>query len=193
MSNRLVIPCTLWPKPALKRAKHLTRLGHLGVVVLCALTFESRAGAATQPTTTTFTVTSSNGLNPYGLTCSVEGETVSGIPGPTGTITFTDLTTGQSLATTSLAAPVQARTFVPAATFANSYNFVLGDFNGDGNQDLAVGSTTSDDLSVYLGNGDGTFQARKITAGIGAPFPRDFCPYWLETSTETATWIFLKQ
>jgi hypothetical protein len=34
-----------------------------------------------------------------------------------------------------------------------------GDFNGDGTPDLAVGNTTSNTVSVLLGNGDGTFQA----------------------------------
>jgi len=33
------------------------------------------------------------------------------------------------------------------------------DFNGDGNADLVVANQNSDDVSVLLGNGDGTFQA----------------------------------
>ena len=35
---------------------------------------------------------------------------------------------------------------------------VVGDFNQDGNQDLAVANLGSNDVSVLLGNGDGTFQ-----------------------------------
>ena len=35
---------------------------------------------------------------------------------------------------------------------------VAGDFNQDGNQDLAVANSGSNDVSVLLGNGDGTFQ-----------------------------------
>jgi hypothetical protein len=34
---------------------------------------------------------------------------------------------------------------------------VVGDFNGDGRADLAIGNTTN--VSVFLGNGDGTFEA----------------------------------
>jgi len=34
-----------------------------------------------------------------------------------------------------------------------------GDFNGDGKLDLVVGDAASGDVSILLGNGDGTFQA----------------------------------
>src|SRR5262249_57809399 len=34
----------------------------------------------------------------------------------------------------------------------------IGDFNGDGIPDLAVANFASNDVSVLLGNGDGTFQ-----------------------------------
>ena len=37
---------------------------------------------------------------------------------------------------------------------------VAGDFNGDGRTDLAVANYGSNDVSVLLGNGDGTFQPR---------------------------------
>lgn len=40
------------------------------------------------------------------------------------------------------------------------YDGALGDFNGDGKPDLAVGNNTSKNISVLLGNGDGTFGAR---------------------------------
>src|SRR5579859_4272570 len=39
-----------------------------------------------------------------------------------------------------------------------SRGLAVGDFNGDGKQDLAVANVSSDDVSVLLGNGDGTFQ-----------------------------------
>ena len=35
----------------------------------------------------------------------------------------------------------------------------VGDFNGDGKADLAVANHGSNNVSVLLGNGDGTFQA----------------------------------
>ena len=60
---------------------------------------------------------------------------------------------------------------------------VTGDFNGDGRTDLAVaneGSFDSDgnlipgtgDVSVLLGNGDGTFQAQ-VTYAVGSEPDRD--------------------
>lgn len=42
----------------------------------------------------------------------------------------------------------------------------VGDFNGDGNQDLAVANNGSGDVSVLLGNGDGTFRAA-LRFGVG--------------------------
>jgi FG-GAP-like repeat/FG-GAP repeat len=47
----------------------------------------------------------------------------------------------------------------------------VGDFNGDGHLDLAVGNQGSDTVSVLLGNGDGTFQDAH-DYGVGS---RPFC------------------
>ena len=48
----------------------------------------------------------------------------------------------------------------------NPAAIVVGDFNGDGKIDIAVANTGSDDVSILLGNGDGTFQAAvNYTAG----------------------------
>jgi len=50
----------------------------------------------------------------------------------------------------------------PVATLtvgANPYSIVAGDFTGNGHLDLAVADFNSNDVSVLLGNGDGTFQA----------------------------------
>ena len=44
-------------------------------------------------------------------------------------------------------------------------SLVAGDFTGDGHTDLAVANQASDDVSVLLGNGDGTFQA-PVTYGV---------------------------
>jgi VCBS repeat protein/List-Bact-rpt repeat protein len=44
----------------------------------------------------------------------------------------------------------------------------VGDFNGDGNLDLAVANSVSNDVSILLGNGDGTFQpALSYSVGSG--------------------------
>ena len=39
----------------------------------------------------------------------------------------------------------------------NGDTFAAGDFNGDGKADLAIADTASNSISVFLGNGDGTF------------------------------------
>ena len=55
-------------------------------------------------------------------------------------------------------------TFQPAAYYnidsegESVYWVAAGDFNGDGNIDLAVADFLGSDISVLLGNGDGTFQ-----------------------------------
>lgn len=46
---------------------------------------------------------------------------------------------------------------------------VTGDFNNDGNIDLAVTNETANTVSVFLGNGDGTFGARTDTVVGVAP------------------------
>src|SRR5439155_697618 len=53
---------------------------------------------------------------------------------------------------------------------ANPGSIAVGDFNGDGNQDLAVANPNASSVSVLLGNGDGTFPAaQRLDAGTG-PF-----------------------
>ncbi len=46
------------------------------------------------------------------------------------------------------------------ATGAGPAAVVVGDFNGDGKLDLATANATGNSVSILLGNGDGTFQAK---------------------------------
>ena len=65
-------------------------------------------------------------------------------------------------------------TFQPQVTYAVGNGpdaIVAGDFNGDGRTDLAVANYSDpgvhgNDVSVLLGNGDGTFQAQ-VTYAVG--------------------------
>src|SRR5712692_9090980 len=69
----------------------------------------------------------------------------------------------------TVAAQAQDLSFEPAQNFGAGslpYSVAVGDFNGDGVQDLAVANAGSANVSVLLGNGDGSFQgARNFGAG----------------------------
>jgi uncharacterized repeat protein (TIGR01451 family) len=52
---------------------------------------------------------------------------------------------------------------------SNPVAIVVGDFNGDSKPDLAVANSTSANVSVLLGNGDGTFQSAKDSAAGTSP------------------------
>jgi FG-GAP-like repeat len=61
------------------------------------------------------------------------------------------------------AAAAQPGQFVEAPQFATGVNpqaVASGDFRGDGKVDLVVANSTSNTISVLLGNGDGTFRAK---------------------------------
>ena len=46
---------------------------------------------------------------------------------------------------------------------------MLGDFNADNKMDAAVVNSTANTVSLLIGNGDGSFQARQdIPVGLGA-------------------------
>src|SRR5207253_4986851 len=52
----------------------------------------------------------------------------------------------------------------------NPTSVTAGDFNGDGKLDLAVTNEGSNNVSVLLGNGDGTFQAAAEYSVGALPF-----------------------
>ncbi len=61
----------------------------------------------------------------------------------------------------------------PSPTYAVGHNpqgLVVGDFDNDGNLDLAVANENDNTISILLGNGNGTFQAQTtVNSGATAP------------------------
>src|SRR5271157_3685277 len=66
--------------------------------------------------------------------------------------------TGAYTLTTSLMPSTSPFQPITLSTGTEPGAIVAGDFKGDGRTDLAVANTGSDDVSVLLGNGDGTFK-----------------------------------
>ncbi|MEZ5427986.1 MAG: FG-GAP-like repeat-containing protein [Pyrinomonadaceae bacterium] len=58
---------------------------------------------------------------------------------------------------------------LPAPTGASTQFTAVGDFNGDGNADIAASNVNNASLSIWLGNGDGTFGTRADRASNAVP------------------------
>jgi hypothetical protein len=115
----------------------------------------------------TAAITADGSPGDYSLTSTVTG--YGGTASPTGTVSFVDTSFGNKvLATASLGAGVPGIGFLESSSPSfGTYpaNEVTADFNGDGIPDLAVISSDNSfgggpyTVAVFLGNGDGTFQA----------------------------------
>jgi hypothetical protein len=122
----------------------------------------------TFPTTTAIAAT--GGAGNYTLTATVRG--TGGTDGPTDTVAFLDTTNNNSsLGTAALGAGTETLGFFNSATpSTNPYpqSIAVADFNNDGKLDMAVPVystfTPMSDVTILLGNGDGTF-----TEGPPAP------------------------
>ena len=69
------------------------------------------------------------------------------------------------------ATPVFAQSFASPTSYTvgtNPFDGALGDFNGDGKPDLAVANNSTNNISVLLGNGGGTFGV-KTDYDVGQP------------------------
>ena len=71
------------------------------------------------------------------------------------------------------AAEAQGVSFIARRDFSVGrfpYSVAVGDFNGDGKPDLAVANYRSNNVSVLLGNGDGSFQAAQDFGAGSHPY-----------------------
>ncbi|MCL2660567.1 MAG: FG-GAP-like repeat-containing protein, partial [Acidobacteriaceae bacterium] len=140
--------------------------GHVYQAIFRGTNTYATSSSATQPVTvlhqTTSAIVSSGSTGNYMLTGTVVG-TGDFVNGLTGNVSFLDA----SNADYSLgAAPLGASTFAqsyqlapgsPITVGTNPYAVVIGDFNGDGIPDLAIANQGNSNVSILLGNGDGTF------------------------------------
>ncbi len=123
----------------------------------------------TYPTTTTLSATGDPGS--YTLTSTVVGQGVLTLT-PGGSVSFVDQTNDDAvLGTVPVTPGTAAQTLVatatsPLTTGTEPYAVATGDFNGDGFTDFAVVNYSGATVSVFLGNGDGTFKPQ-VTYVVG--------------------------
>jgi sugar lactone lactonase YvrE len=110
---------------------------------------------------TATSITQSGSIGDYTLAASVSAY-AKNASGPTGLVSFLDTTNNNAvLATANLGAAVLAPSLVNVSnpkTGNSPGGIVAGDFNGDGNLDLAVAVTQpNQSVSIVLGDGRGNF------------------------------------
>src|ERR1700688_4879036 len=129
------------------------------------------AVTGTYPTTTS--IVTSGAPGDHSLTATVLGN---GHVSPTGTVSFLDTSnSNQVLATATLTPGTAGLNLIPSMLPEFSpTSLAVGDFNGDGNLDLAVAycndsfpTTQPGAVEILLGNGDGTFNLAAASPATG--------------------------
>jgi hypothetical protein len=117
---------------------------------------------------TVATLVKSGSVGNYTLTATVGG---TGTPAPTGTVSFLDTSNENAvLDTATLTAGAAGLSFYNSSspeTVSFPSSIAVGDFNGDGILDLAVANAGSNNVTILLGNGDGTFTATATSPATG--------------------------
>jgi hypothetical protein len=116
------------------------------------------------------TTISASGTGPYNFTATT---TSFGRIVPTGTVSFVDASDGNSAIGLASLDPstlgFSLASSVTGSLGSGSYFTAAGDFNQDGIPDLVVVNSSSNNVSVLLGKGDGTFQPQVLYAVGAAP------------------------
>jgi hypothetical protein len=122
------------------------------------------------PQKTTVGIQASGGPGDYSLLGTVA---TNGTASPTGTISFLDTTNANYVLGSATLGPTGSTNI----SFLNTENFPLprlygidtsgggfavGDFNGDGIPDMVVDNSSQENITVLLGNGDGTFRTGTV-------------------------------
>jgi hypothetical protein len=136
-----------------------------------ALTVAASAGVLsvdTAPAGTTLTATLLTTTSDGTLSLAANGSFVyTPASNWTGTDSFTYAASDGSVTSAPVTVSIQTDLTLPQS----NNNFVAvatGDFNGDGNQDFVAANNSTNAISVFLGNGDGTFQTPTvISVGTG--------------------------
>ncbi len=112
----------------------------------------------------------------YDLTATIFGYSPLTVAGPTGTADFLNASNaGAQLASVPLSSGTASQSLgflsfaKPSVPGLMAAATTVGDFNGDGNPDIAVSDSTNNVVQVFVGNGDGTFKTgASYAVGMGA-------------------------
>ncbi len=137
---------------------HSYKAAFAGTATVAGSTSAIAALAVTGTNPSATAIAQGGGLGDYSLTATVAG---AGSAAPTGTVSYLDTTSGSAvLGTASLGGGPAAFGLLNVSNPAVSQSMdavAVGDFNGDGNPDLAVANFSSNTIAILLGNGKGGF------------------------------------